>query len=60
MSGIRLETLVRAHAALAKVWQLPSSDPRVSYELQRECMEAAVSIKAQLDMLNTKIEVVPA
>ena len=57
MSGIRLETLVRAEVAMMRVWNLRESDGPPSYDIKKECMEAAVAIRAQLQMLGMTVEV---
>ena len=58
MSGIRIDTLEQAYAALMRVWRMPTD--AVAVDLKLECMNAAVSIRAQLNLVDTRIEVTGA
>lgn len=56
MNGIRLETLMAAHEALMRVWNIGYAAP-VPPSLQNECMSVAVGLKHELGKLGLQIEV---
>lgn len=58
MSGIRIDTLEQAYTALMRVWRMPTEPVPVGLKL--ECMNAAVSIRAQLDLIDTRVAVTGA
>ena len=57
MSGIRLDTLVKAHAALMAAWSANSSKP-ISSAVQHLCMESAAALQVELHMLGITVPVV--